>query len=160
MSVPFNVDEVFEMAEQIERNGAVYYRQAADLFSEPTINDFLTRLALMEDEHERTFAGLRRQLLERPEWTDLDEMATSYVRALVSGKVFDINRDVTAFFMGDESIGEILQRAILLEKESVVFYTGIKELVPADFGRDKIDAIIQEEMKHIVFLNDQLSKLP
>jgi hypothetical protein len=29
MSYDFNADDVFEMAEQIERNGAVFYRKAA-----------------------------------------------------------------------------------------------------------------------------------
>jgi len=30
MPIPFNADEVFEMAEQIERNGARFYRAAAE----------------------------------------------------------------------------------------------------------------------------------
>ena len=29
MVIPFSADEVFEMAEQIERNGAKFYRAAA-----------------------------------------------------------------------------------------------------------------------------------
>ena len=32
--MPFNADEVFEMAEQIEKNGAKFYRNAAGKFPE------------------------------------------------------------------------------------------------------------------------------
>ena len=33
MGWDFNADEIFEMAEQIERNGAKYYRNAAEFVS-------------------------------------------------------------------------------------------------------------------------------
>ena len=59
--IGFNADEIFEMAEQIERNGAKFYRKAA----EPTAGenrDVLLRLAAMEDDHEKTFAAMRAEL--------------------------------------------------------------------------------------------------
>jgi len=37
MTVALNAIEVFEIAEQIERNGAKFYRKAAELFNEPAI---------------------------------------------------------------------------------------------------------------------------
>ena len=60
MGMPFNADEVFEMAEQIERNGAKFYRAAAKKF--PSLRDVLLELAAMEDDHEKTFAAMRGQL--------------------------------------------------------------------------------------------------
>ena len=35
MGLDFNADEVFEIAEQIERNGAEFYRTAAENIYEP-----------------------------------------------------------------------------------------------------------------------------
>ncbi|MCH7559530.1 MAG: rubrerythrin, partial [Planctomycetes bacterium] len=60
MVMPFNADEVFEMAEQIERNGAKFYRAAAKKF--PELSQVLSDLAVMEDEHEKTFAAMRAEL--------------------------------------------------------------------------------------------------
>ena len=60
MGMPFNADEVFEMAEQIERNGARFYRTAAEKF--PEVNPLLLELAAMEDKHEKTFAAMRSEL--------------------------------------------------------------------------------------------------
>ena len=37
----FNVDEIYEMAEHIERNGAKFYRQAADIVATPQGKDLL-----------------------------------------------------------------------------------------------------------------------
>ena len=54
---------------------------------------------------------------------------------------------------------EVLETAIGLEKESVVFYTGMKELVPERLGKDKIDPIIKEEIGHITDLRAQLREL-
>ena len=50
MAIPFNADEVFEMAEQIERNGGMFYRAAADKF--PAVRELLLKLAKWEDDHE------------------------------------------------------------------------------------------------------------
>ena len=62
MSITFNFDEVFEIAEQIERDGARFYRSAADKFSDSTARDKLLELAAMEDKHEKTFAAIRSEL--------------------------------------------------------------------------------------------------
>ena len=61
MSYDFNADNVFEMAEQIERNGALFYRQAANDVADPDAKQFLLDLAAMEDDHEKTFAVMRKK---------------------------------------------------------------------------------------------------
>ena len=37
MSTKFSADEIYEMAEQIERNGAAFYRKAAASFDDASI---------------------------------------------------------------------------------------------------------------------------
>ncbi|MBW1821931.1 MAG: rubrerythrin, partial [Deltaproteobacteria bacterium] len=54
---------------------------------------------------------------------------------------------------------KILREAILAEKDSIVFYLGMKEMVPENFGKTKIDAIIKEEMAHIKLLSGKLVAL-
>ena len=41
MKLYFNADEVFEMAEDIERQGAAFYSKAAGLFSDTDIKNML-----------------------------------------------------------------------------------------------------------------------
>ena len=56
MSIFFNPDEILEMAEQIERNGARFYRQAAQGAQDAGVRELLQKLATMEDGHEKLFA--------------------------------------------------------------------------------------------------------
>ncbi len=162
MSIPFNADEIFEMAEQIERNGARFYRRAAEGTAEQQNRQLLLDLAGMEDEHEKTFASMRAHLADaerRATVFDPEGQAALYLRAMADGYVFDIKADPAGLFTGNETMENILQKAIGMEKDSIVFYLGMKELVPKGLGKDRIDAIIKEEMDHITSLSKQLATL-
>jgi len=153
MSYDFNADEVFEMAEQIERNGAAFYRNAAQQISDPAEKQLLTELAQMEDDHEKTFATLRKSLSAKDRETvvfDPMDEAGSYLRALADTRVFFEKK------MDTSSMEAVLKDAILAEKDSIVFYLGMKDAVPGDLGQDKIEAIIKEEMSHIRLLSRKL----
>jgi rubrerythrin len=154
MSYDFNADEIFEMAEQIERNGASFYRKSAELIADTAEKKLLLDIAAMEDEHEKTFADLRAGLSEKEKVTtvfDPEGEISLYLRALADTRVFFEKKiDNTS------SIKDIIKEAILAEKDSIVFYLGMKELVPENFGKAKIDAIIKEEMNHIKLLSKAL----
>ena len=44
----FNVDEIYEIAEQLERNGAKFYRQAARIAPNDKARELMNSLAAME----------------------------------------------------------------------------------------------------------------
>jgi rubrerythrin len=60
---------------------------------------------------------------------------------------------------GNESLSEILDIAIGLEKESILFYIGLQDMVPERLGRDKIVNIIAEERSHITTLAQKKKSL-
>ncbi|MDK1030860.1 MAG: ferritin family protein [Planctomycetia bacterium] len=162
MAVYFNADEVFEMAEEIERNGAKFYRKVAGKAAEVRGRDLLLRLAAMEDEHEKTFADMRVKLSKGEQTAttfDPDNEAAQYLHAMAGGYVFDTKAKPDELLTGEETMTDILQRAIGLEKDSIVFYLGIKDMVPEWLGKDKVDDIIREERGHIVILSDELKAL-
>ena len=45
-------------------------------------------------------------------------------------------------------MAQVIETAIGLEKESILFYLGLKDIVPPKLGRVKIDEIIEEEKRH------------
>ena len=164
MTQPFNADEVFEIAEQIERNGEKFYRRAAELALADSARKLLVELAEMEARHEKVFADMRKDLAEQhPEWSsampspDGGNEAVLYLRAVAEGRVFDLKSDPAGALSGAETVESILRTAIGLEKDSVVFYVGIKSAVPEDLGRDQLDRIIREEMTHITVLSRELA---
>jgi rubrerythrin len=156
MSYAFNVDEIFEMAEQIERNGALFYRNAAESVTDPGEKTLLRELAEMEDQHEKIFADLRAGLPEKATATtafDPEDETILYLRALADVKIFFKKTIDTS------SMEEILKAAIIAEKDSIVFYLGMKEMVTEDLEKSKLDAIIKEEMGHIRLLSGKLVAL-
>lgn len=159
MSIKFNIDEIFEIAVQIEKNGAAFYNNAAKKATDKGIEERLISLANMEIEHEKTFLALKIQLGENKDavtaYDPYDE-GLLYLKAFASGYVFDLNMDPLKMLANLESIEEILKAAIGLEKDSIVFYLGIKKMVPPDLGKEKIEHIIAQEMEHINILSTQL----
>jgi rubrerythrin len=160
MSVEFSADEVFAMAEQIERNGGRFYRKAAEK-AEGEAKEILVRFAVMEDEHERTFQTMRAELPEearQPLVFDPEGDLGLYVKAMADGYVFNVREDPSTALTGEETVEELFEVALGREKEAVVFYVGLKAAVPAEVGQDKIDRIIREELGHIGILSRQLAK--
>lgn len=162
MSIQFNADEIFEMAEEIERNGAKFYRRAVEGFADARARDLLLDLAAMEDEHEKVFASMRANLPDKERgWQifDPEGQTASYLRAMTHGKVFDVQADPCEKLTGKETPEEIFRTAIGLEEDSIVFYLKIQQMLPERLGKDKILDIIKEEMDHITILSNQLAAL-
>lgn len=164
MPAKFNIDEVFEMAEQIERNGQEFYRQSAKLMKPNSKNQkLMLSLADMEVNHEKIFSEMRENILEsnnlesilNPDF-DPDGSASIYLHSIVSDKIFDLT-ELPSF--ESKTPKDILKIAIEREKDSIIFYLGIKELVSKDFGQDKVDLIIKEEISHIVYLGNELKEI-
>ena len=160
MSLVFNAEEILEIAVQIEKNGAAFYRRAAEIIEDPAAKKMLEELAAMEDGHEIIFENMRgdpdllSQLLGDP-----DGPVTAYLRALAGGHIFNKNENPAAVLKKGVSMEEILKKAIQLEMTSIAFYHGIREKMPRELGRRKVGDIIHEEMKHVAMLTEKLSDL-
>jgi len=162
MSMNFNADEIFEMAEQIERNGAKFYREAAGKISNREMKEMFLNMATMEDGHLKTFQEMRKELAaqEKAETVfDPYNEATLYLQTMADGKGIEGMKSPTEELTGNESSQELLEIAIGAEKNSVLFYVGLKDLVTAKAGRDKVETIIREEVKHVADLRRQLMAL-
>lgn len=156
MMYDFNADDVFEIAEQLERNGATFYRKAAEATADSDARDFLLKLAAMEDDHEKTFSKMRSELKASEKAStvfDPDGDAVKYLKALADTRVFFEKPIDTS------SLEAVLKDAITAEKDSIVFYLGMREAVPENLGRKRLDDVIQEEMGHIRLLSKSLTAL-
>ncbi len=162
MSVYFNAEEILDMAEQIERNGQRFYRRAAEIVKDIPAQKLMLQLADMEVEHEKTFSKMKTELSEQessPTIYDPYIESLLYLKAMADDQVFDMKSDMSAKLTGKETVEELLRTAIQKEKDSVVFYIGMKELVPANLGQSKIDEIIKEELSHVSLLSNTLKLL-
>jgi len=162
MNIHFNVDEIFEMAEEIERNGAKFYRKASKNSLDKETKEMLLSLAAMEDGHEMTFATMRKELSaedKEPTAYDPDNEAALYLQMLADSHSSEGKKSPTQELTGEESTREIIGIALNSEKDSVLFYMNMRGLVKSKEGKDKVKAIIDEEISHINLLNEKLQQL-
>lgn len=151
----FNADDILEMAVMIERNGAIFYRDAAKIVDDDKQKKFLSDLAAMEDDHEKTFSDMRKDLEKEETFLttfDPESENAQYLKALADSRVFTDTKKTGT------TMKEILGSAIQAEKDSIAFYLGMKELIPEKYGKSKIDDIIKEEMSHIRILASKLKE--
>jgi rubrerythrin len=116
----------------------------------------------MEDEHLKTFQAMRAELTsaeQQPLVFDPDGEAQMYLRVMADGHVFIVHNDPAELLAEKDKVEEVLNLAIGMEKDSIAFYVGLKEGVSRKVGKDKLDAIIREEMSHITILNKKLADL-
>jgi len=153
MAFAFSADEILQMAERIERNGADFYSMAADRFK--AFRDIFLHLARQEEEHLAIFSGMRANLsaAERePTTYDPGQENCFYLQAMADRAVFNPEQNLQELFSSCISPADVVNIAIGKEKDSIVFYTGMKQIVPEKLGGEKVNLIIGEEFKHISVL--------
>ncbi|MDY6792718.1 MAG: ferritin family protein [Thermodesulfobacteriota bacterium] len=155
MAYDFNAAEIFEVAIRIEENGAAFYRKAAQLQADASNQDFLGKLASMEDVHKVTFVEMKDRITEAEKSQtvfDPHGELSLYLSSMADSHGGEGSPAAADSLTGKETMEEIISIAIGLEKNSILFYLGLRDMVPPKLGREKIDDIIREERKHIAQL--------
>jgi rubrerythrin len=162
MSLYLNANEIFQIGIQIETNGKLFYETAASQSQEEPAKKLYRELAFWENQHIDLFEKLRLQLPEsakREDLLDLNSELQIYVKATADSHVFIKNRDIPGLVSRLKTPREVLDLAVTFEKDSVVFYSAMKKVVPESFGKNQIDALINEEIQHIAVLTQQKERL-
>ena len=116
----------------------------------------MTRLADMEMEHQKVFKEMKSALTaadKKAMTFDPNNEAGLYLASLANTKVFFAKDIDTSKLEG------IFKSALAAEKDSIAFYLGMKDLIPTGSGKEKIEDIIKEEMRHIRILGERLAAL-
>jgi rubrerythrin len=151
MPTTFAADEVFEIAEEIERNAAEFYREAAERSPNEDIKNFLLEMSAAENKHLSTLQNMREKLAEEEGLSIFNPLGHSamYLQAIADARCWEGRKNPMEVLTGNETIKEIIDIAIEAEKEMVVFYVGLKDLVYFKPGKDKVEDIIIEKLSHI-----------
>jgi len=152
--VQFSFDEIIGMAIQMETIGSQVYQRVAQMLTEASLKQLMLHLEEMEQYHKNSYmamranfiANLQRQVSDPPEQAILE-----YLRSWIEGKVF--KRDsLLDFFKKRQTLENVLWQAIELEKDSIAFYSGLRDLVRDPDDKRLVNRIIQEELGHVVEL--------
>lgn len=162
MSQLFNADEIFKIGVQIEKNGREFYLAAADKSSDADSKKLFTELADWESRHMALFESFRSKLsaaIKNENVYDPDNNIHLYLKSVADSTVFVKGSDMAAAVTMCKSPVEILEKALTFEKESVVFYSSMKSIVPDALGKADVDKLVLEELFHVGLLTKEISKL-
>ena len=161
MVMTFTADEIYEIAEQIERNAAEFYSEAAGSCPNTDVRKLLLDMSATESKHLETFHKMREKLAGEEGLSLFDPFGRSamYLQAMADARSWEGRKNPLESLSGKETAAEIIEIAIEAEKEMVVFYVGLKDLVYFKTGKDKVEEIILEELSHINALLKKLKSL-
>src|SRR5512137_1995785 len=162
MSFNFNADEIFQMGVLIETNGQKFYEAVAKNASDPPAQKLFLDLSRLESQHIELFKKLKQRLPESAKQEDLfdpNQELHLYLKATADSHVFLKNKDIPELAAKCKTSVQALDLAVAFEKDSVVFYTTMKKLVPEHFGKGEIDTLIDEEISHIFILTQKKKEL-
>ena len=160
MTVNYSLSEVFHLAETIEKNGEAFYRRAAEAVDDAKTKEVFLDLAAKEKVHEQIFATLREQVctLADQQIYDPDGQVEAYLRSVAETHVFNLDPDETALAASLQSPLSALKWAIGFEKDTIVYFSALKEAVPEE-SRAKVELLIREEYDHIRQLHQVIKEL-
>ena len=162
MVFSYSTHEIMAIAETFEKKASEFYAKAAEMADDSAVKEMLLGLGKMEKGHAEVFAAMKEGLSDaerRVQMQDPGNEMLYYLQGTAQMHGWEGKRDSKTQLTGKESMEEILTIAIGAEKEAVFLYTGLKDFVPAGSGKDKVDQIIREEMKHVGVLTRQLRSL-
>ncbi len=153
MGVLFSGRELIDIAIGIERNGAAFYHSLAKSTGNEIAKGAYQYLAGEELKHIQIFQSMLGSVADyRPPDTYTEEYDL-YLRALIDSRVF--TDDQTAYEMAQRvnSDAEAIHIALGAEKDSILFYSEVRDLVRRS-DRELIDKIIEEERSHLRQLSE------
>ena len=153
MSISFYGNELINIAIGIERRGIAFYDVLARSTQNAKAREIFRYLVGMERDHIQIFQNMLDEAdkYEVPE-TYGGEYA-AYLQALVDSAVFTDDAVTSELATQSENDIAAIELGINAEKDSILFYYEMKEIVPKPV-RATIDKIIAEEKLHLRQLSD------
>ena len=139
--------EVFQMAMELEKSGRVFYETLAEATENRDLADLCRNLAAQETEHYETFKKLGEELVQRPVSRPLTWDELHFAQILIDERVLP-DAEAARDAAGSGDALEVLETAIRLEKDSVLFYTELRGEVDEN-EVPAIQTIIDEEKRHV-----------
>jgi rubrerythrin len=155
----FKVNEVVSIAVEIEKRGEEFYLEMAGKARSKGIQETLNFLAGEEVKHQRMFSQLLSKLepLRMPPGSEESEY-WDYVNDLIDSHFLLNDAARQRAFSSASSDQEAIRLAMGFEKETILLFTTMKGLVPAEHAKP-VDACIEEEKLHLRRLSQALEML-
>ena len=149
--------EIFQIAMELEEAGRVFYETLAEKSADRGLADLCGDLAVQEADHYRKFKKMGEELVQRPASRPLTWDELHFAQMLIEERVLsdpEAARDAAA----SGNVAALLETAIRLEKDSVLFYNELLAEVD-EMDATAVQEIIDEEKRHVCSLIEAKKRL-
>ncbi len=153
MSDLLNASDILEFAVYIEQKGYQFYTESAKKLNDLKLMGLFHSLAEEELRHESTFKKLQKELGSFTPQGSFDDEYRGYMKEYLKNFTPTTNEKMVKLVKKVNTVGDAVEMALGFEKDSVVFYTLLKNYISIE-SKKMVDNIIQEELTHVLRLNN------
>ena len=149
----FSVNEILDLGIRIEENGELFYRQALENASDPSLRALLEWLADEELTHGDWFLEMKRSakgLRGNDLWAE--QVGGAILQSSLKDRAFSLDEVEPGSIRDEETL---ILMAIEFEQDSITFYEILQSFITEPEVLDHIRVIINEERRHIELLEER-----
>jgi len=144
----FEPSEVIDLAAEIEKKGAEFYRRLADKCEHLEAKKLLSYLAAEEDRHQADFIKLGEDFEGTNPRESYPGEYFDYMKSTAETHMFNDDHRLTRMVDDAVSPEEILLLAASFEKDSILFFIGFRRFTSKN-KQQVVDDLIREEEGHL-----------
>jgi len=153
MSIVFSISELINIAIGIERRGITFYDIMAKSTDNEIARETFQSLADMEREHIQIFQGMLDEADKHQSSETSTQEYADYLQALVDNAIFSDDLITSEMATQADSDIKAVELGISAEKDSILFYYQMKDIMPQP-ALAMINRIIAEEKSHLRQLSE------
>ncbi len=152
----FTLDDICNIAVQIECNGERTYREASVMTTVPHFSQLFQKMADDEKRHAEWFENIKLTKPVSPEQQELEAMGRKLLQDMVKEQTFALEQESLNI---EEEVDELLEQFISFERDTIIFYEFLGGLVDETESRKQLEMIIEEENCHIDHIREMITVL-
>lgn len=149
--IMFTLEDIRNIAIQIETNGENTYRKVAENATDKDVKAIFTWMADEEHRHAEWFKNFKTSTPLTPEQEELANMGKNLLQDMVKDQTFSLDPDQLA---NAANLYDMLSQSVVFEQDTVLFYEFIGGLLSDEETGRQLENIIAEEKKHAAQLQD------
>jgi len=153
----FTMDDLFDIATKIEKNGESVYTNATEKIKDRDLKSMLKWMANEEASHARWFADKKNSLHLEIEETRLKKMVPQVFQEMMGDNTLGLEE---IDFSEIKTVSHLLDTFIGFENDTIMFYELLETFIQEEKVLDGLKNIILEEKNHIQKLESMKVSLP
>lgn len=158
-TIGLHLVDVMDLAIRMEHTAAQFYQTAGEAVRDLEKRSLLLGLSAVEKEHAATFERMKESIEgNAPPDSEVDALVAGFLSSWIEGEVSYTKPELATELARSGSLGEILAKAVEMEKDAISFYSGLRSYIASSDAEEAVAEIMREELGHVVDLSRALKE--